>query len=421
MKEKGQVFTLDMLFAIVLVASLLSVSGQALRLSSGHARSYLTRYSLEREANDAADILVKSPGTPIHWENEVENLETPGFANVKEDSTKAVPNSVNITKLARLRELTKDENWDPSQDETRAIMKLFGGTDKFEIKIFQSRILAENDLPTEEYEDYLSTEIGGKKLVIEEVENEDSKIQLDDVSLGGGEEKDYENTPPFTVALKSGSVTVRINIGNGKIVVRGKVAFWDFWPEWDEEKSSGAENSLEEAVVKRSLLLRPGRIATEALSLVHKKVDPKVTYYPFENFYIESGEQNAFDWYILVELSDPKNGQPVVKIEVNDNIQDEIVDGNEEEVDYKRKRDGSPFSMRYHGQDNARLTEGSPYPDPGDEPLRVGNNFLSIGVWGRPTESADVYVIAVPRCSPIEAVKAATKTPLSILEVRVWR
>lgn len=343
MKERGQVFTLDMLFALILVATFVALSGQALEIASGQTRSYSTRYSLERIVNDAADALVKTVGDPPNWAENVESLETLGLAeNSPGNEKEAVQNILDIRKLVQLRDLLRAGNWDPAKDEVKAVMSLFEGTDKFEIK-----------------------------MIYKEVKEVD-----------------------------------------GEIVVENVITFWDIWPDWDVENSSGAENALEVVVVKRPVFLKLGMIEVEAIKLVHKKVDPDVTYYPFENFSIKSGELDAYDWYIIVEPSDPETPQPNVKIEVNDNIQEEP----DSDIDYKYERDGSPFSMRYHGLDNELLTD-----DPGDVPLQIGNNFLSIGVWGKPTESADIYVIAVAKCSSIETVKLAVESPLTTLELKVWR
>lgn len=137
MKEGGQVFTLDMLFAIVLVASFVMVSGQALETTSNQGRSYSTRYSLERVANDAADVLVKTPGMPTNWENIPSSLEVPGLAKINRENTILV-NFLDWRKLCILAALMKSDNWDQTDDETQAIMKLFGGTDKFEISLVEN-------------------------------------------------------------------------------------------------------------------------------------------------------------------------------------------------------------------------------------------------------------------------------------------
>jgi hypothetical protein len=174
MKDRGQVFTLDMLFALILVAAVVSVSGQAFELASEQARSYSTRYSLERVTNDAADVLIKTVGIPPNWEDNIETLETPGLTeNATYNENIAVPNIIDFEKFTIFRDLLRTDNWDPTKDEVQAVRKLFGDTDNFEIKVIH----------TEE----------------------------------DGEE----------------------------------VTFWDIWPGWDTEDSSGVEDALEVSVVRR--------------------------------------------------------------------------------------------------------------------------------------------------------------------------
>lgn len=139
MNQRGQVFTLDMLFALILVTLIIGCSGQAFELASERARSYSTRYSLERVVNDAADVLIKTLGEPENWEKNAETLEIPGFA--EEDRGDPVQNTISVMKFGQLRRLTNRDNWaDPiNADAVEAIKGLFGGSENFEI-----RILAEN-------------------------------------------------------------------------------------------------------------------------------------------------------------------------------------------------------------------------------------------------------------------------------------
>lgn len=126
MRERGQVFTLDMLFALILVAAFISVSGQAYELAASQTRSYSTRYSLERIANDAADVLVKTSGDPRDWENDLDNLRVPGLAVPKKNSSNSIANSIEMEKIAWLRELARASNWNTNQQNVQAIMKFFG-------------------------------------------------------------------------------------------------------------------------------------------------------------------------------------------------------------------------------------------------------------------------------------------------------
>jgi len=140
MNERGQVFTLDMFFALTLTALTVSCSGLAFEQARRQAEAYSLRYSLERTANDAADVLFKTLGEPDNWDDNAETLRTLGLA--EENGGLPTPNTVDIKKFAQLRRLTNSDNWDYSANAnaTTAIKKLFGGSENFEI-----RILDEND------------------------------------------------------------------------------------------------------------------------------------------------------------------------------------------------------------------------------------------------------------------------------------
>ena len=148
MNERGQIFTLDMFFALTLTILVVSYSGLALEQSRKQAEGYALRYSLERTANDAADVLVKTLGMPYGWENDITTLKTPGLA--EENNGRAVQNTLDIRKLGWLRELCKSTNWDPAKGEVQAIMALFGGSENFEIKIISNEVLAREKLDVDE-------------------------------------------------------------------------------------------------------------------------------------------------------------------------------------------------------------------------------------------------------------------------------
>ncbi|KXB06643.1 hypothetical protein AKJ52_01895 [candidate division MSBL1 archaeon SCGC-AAA382C18] len=134
MQENGQVFTFDMLLAVILGMLVVVSSGQALSIANQQATEYATRYSLERTALDVADVLVRDPGLPKKWHRSSEEIQTIGLADTTEGGEK-IPNFLDISKISALTRLMKDSNWDPNNENTQAIMSLFGNRDKFQIKI----------------------------------------------------------------------------------------------------------------------------------------------------------------------------------------------------------------------------------------------------------------------------------------------
>ncbi len=140
MNERGQIFTLDMFFALALIALIVSYSGLALEQARRQAEEYALRYSLERTANDAADVLVKTLGMPENWEKNVEMLETPGFT--EGSGGNPILNTLAIMKYGQFRRLLSSDNWvaPANASAVEAIKKLFGGSENFEV-----RILDENE------------------------------------------------------------------------------------------------------------------------------------------------------------------------------------------------------------------------------------------------------------------------------------
>jgi hypothetical protein len=129
-----------MFFALTLTALIISYSGLALEQSRRQAEGYAIRSSLERIANDAADVLIKTLGKPDNWENAAENLEVIGFA--EENGGSAVSNTVSVLKFGQFRRILNTENWGATVNENAvdAITKFFGGSQKFSV-----RVLDENE------------------------------------------------------------------------------------------------------------------------------------------------------------------------------------------------------------------------------------------------------------------------------------
>ena len=125
-----------MFFALAMVALIVSYSGLALEQARRQAEGYALRYSLERTANDAADVLVKTLGSPTNWEENIENLRALGLT--EENDGEPIRNTISIRKLGWLRELCRRDNWEAQRNENavEAVKVLFGGYENFEINIY---------------------------------------------------------------------------------------------------------------------------------------------------------------------------------------------------------------------------------------------------------------------------------------------
>ena len=326
MNQRGQVFTLDMLFALILVTLVIGCSGQALEQIRGRAEGYSTRYSLERVANDAADVLAKTTGRPYNWEESVEALETLGLAEIDEFTGKDLQNSLKVGKLGQLKILCKSPNWDPSKPEVKAVMDFFGGSSNFELRVID----------------------GATQNVL-----------------------------------------------------------WHIWPKWDLG-SSGAENSLEVAAVRRAVTVKYGEIRADSGKLERIPGTPKVYTVWFE---ILPGELEVYDWYIIARTSEIlKERIDSVFLYVNRDA------SGPEDYHYTPASQGleTTFPKKHGGMEND-LPPGQVYE---------GWNFINVQVAsGSAGAWVEVYVMAVPACTPWQNVNlAAGQLGLpSMFELKVWR
>lgn len=322
MNERGQVFTLDMFFALTLTALIVGYSGLALEQQRRQTDEYLLRYSLEQAANDASDVLVKTVGRPNNWWANFTSLETVGLADSDRNGN-SMPNSLSMGKFENLRQFCKSTNWNGYPNTARAIMSLFENSDKFEISLM--------------------------------------------------DENSGENLWP------------RI------------------YPQWNVKSTSGAQGSLDVAVVKR-LVSTSVKTENTIDNLIHTGTPPFFNMY----FTIEPGELDTRDWYIVLNRHlPPPPVQPEVRIWVN-----RVAPGGGGNYDFKSPSDATPFRMRWNGLD---YPDGSHYSFP--VPLQEGQNFVWIRVYGK-NAPVDVYIVSLPKGSPSRLVELP---PVATLEVKLWR
>ena len=94
MDHSGQVFTIDAMFALLLITVIIGFSANAMDIAGNKAGDYSTELSIERIAGDTVDILIKTPGSPENWE-ELKSFKsiTPGLAKL-ENSTKTTSRNI---------------------------------------------------------------------------------------------------------------------------------------------------------------------------------------------------------------------------------------------------------------------------------------------------------------------------------------
>jgi len=101
--KQGQAFTLDVMLALVIITLILGISADAIDMASYKATDYSARFSLERVTTDAADMLIKTPGSPDNWECGTNNLTTPGLALIDPETGKVIPNTLSVKKISALK------------------------------------------------------------------------------------------------------------------------------------------------------------------------------------------------------------------------------------------------------------------------------------------------------------------------------
>ncbi len=101
----GQVLSLDLMLGFVLITVIVGISADAMDIASYKMQDYSSRTSMERVTTDAADILIKSSGSPANWEKySIGQATVPGLAKRDFQTGRTVPNTLSIQKIFKLRE-----------------------------------------------------------------------------------------------------------------------------------------------------------------------------------------------------------------------------------------------------------------------------------------------------------------------------
>lgn len=100
-EDRGQVFSMDVLFALIIITIAIGMSADALDVVSFKISDYSAGRSLDRIATDAADVLVNTPGTP-NWEktNTTQSI-VPGLAQ-DNNGSKNTTKVLSFTKISQL-------------------------------------------------------------------------------------------------------------------------------------------------------------------------------------------------------------------------------------------------------------------------------------------------------------------------------
>jgi hypothetical protein len=81
MNNDGQVFTIDAMLALILITLVVGLSANAMNIAANKLHNYAFEQSQQRIVENAADVLIKTSGSPKNWEERTEfSGLTPGLA-----------------------------------------------------------------------------------------------------------------------------------------------------------------------------------------------------------------------------------------------------------------------------------------------------------------------------------------------------
>jgi hypothetical protein len=101
MNNKAQLFTLDLLLALVPLTLVLGMSANAMGGVVTQIQEYAFFYSMQRQAGDAADVLIKTPGVPPGWNSTIAPV-TIGLAKYNSTEDRTYPHILDSEKIGAL-------------------------------------------------------------------------------------------------------------------------------------------------------------------------------------------------------------------------------------------------------------------------------------------------------------------------------
>ncbi len=101
LSNKAQLFSLDIMLALVPLTIALGISANAMSGVVNQMQEYSDAYHMRRMAIDAADVIVKTAGTPEDWESN-NSPSIVGLAVFDTASNRTEPNKLDINKIENM-------------------------------------------------------------------------------------------------------------------------------------------------------------------------------------------------------------------------------------------------------------------------------------------------------------------------------
>lgn len=102
-EKSGMAFSIDLMLALVVLTVILGVSADAMDIVTSKMEDYSHTTNLERLATNAADILIRTPGSPEYWEKTGSAGIKPGLASLNPQNGEVEPNILSLDKIRGLQ------------------------------------------------------------------------------------------------------------------------------------------------------------------------------------------------------------------------------------------------------------------------------------------------------------------------------
>jgi len=137
-KNKAQLFTLDVLLALVPLVIIIAVSANAFTGVASQMQTYISTYSMQRATDNAADTLIKTPGIPKNWEfYDSSNITMIGMAAWIEATNAIIPNYIDMWKYSILNTTNPKNN-------NKTFLEEMIGTSRFNVSMKVHNLSAYN-------------------------------------------------------------------------------------------------------------------------------------------------------------------------------------------------------------------------------------------------------------------------------------
>ncbi|MCK9151121.1 hypothetical protein [Methanobacterium alcaliphilum] len=120
--SRGLLFSTDLLFSLIIILVIIGGSADLMDITSSNMQDHVFRSGFEKIVIDTTDILIKTPGTPVNWEESNDfSIVSPGLAEIADDEVK-VSGVLSLKKIIALKKYMVQENIFPEYIESNIVI-----------------------------------------------------------------------------------------------------------------------------------------------------------------------------------------------------------------------------------------------------------------------------------------------------------